>query len=526
MNALRSYQSDLYQRARQALAGNRAVCLQLATGGGKTPVMSAMCESVFGKQKRAWIVVPRRELLTQASRHLVKWGVPHGVIAANAQESRAYKIHVVSKDTLIRRYDRIKNWPDLMIFDEGHLYLDRQIEIISHLPESSKIIGMTATPERLDGRGLSEVYNALITGPSIPWLMSQGYLSPLRYFSPPLEGLSDLHVRGTDYDEDELEELLQRRKIYGEMVGHYEKYGRGKAALIFCRSVKSAYQTAERFRDKGFNFHTVEGKMPARRLKELLDGHREGKIQGLTTCDLVLYGVDIPRVEYGASIRPTLSRSLYMQMIGRVLRPFPGKESAIWMDHCNMILEHQDEHYPGIPLHYVPEITWNFDGRERRKRDKAQKNVVLCVHKDFMYCENPHCTTCEYNPDHTVKDARKPMVVIPAELVEAAKPVPMNERPVQEQRDIEARIGAAILEYKSTMAPGPVGELLRLADELGRSVMWVYWALTAENRMTVNHPLLAEIARQKNFKPGWTYFAAKRIRDRRAEDKDYREAMG
>jgi superfamily II DNA or RNA helicase len=528
--SLRPYQSDIYAAARQVIATNRAICVQLATGGGKTPVMAAMCESVYGKNKRAWIVVPRRELLTQASAHLSKWGVPHGIINADTQESRAFKIHVVSKDTLIRRYGRIKNWPDLLIFDEAHLYLDRQIEIISHLPDTSKIIGMTATPERLDGRGLSEVYGALVSGPSIPWLTERGYLAPLRYFSPPLDGLADLHVRGTDYDEEELESLLQRRKIYGEVVGHYEKYGRGLPALGFCRSVKSAYQMAERFRDRGFKFyavnaHTKEFPMPKRKLRELLTALRNGAIDGLTTADLILYGVDLPRVSYGFSVRPTLSRAVYMQLIGRLLRPSEGKEFAIFMDHCNMVLEHQDPAYPGVPLHYVPEISWNFDGREKRTRDKSAKNVVLCPHLDFMYCPAPHCSTCAYNPDKSVTDARRPMVIVPAQLQEL-KPVPLSERPVAERREIEDRIGAAVLEYKRDMGPGPVGELLKIAHELGYNPMWVYHRLTDENRHTVNFPLLHEICRLKGWKPGKAFFMARELRAHKSSREEYRRLMG
>src|SRR4030042_1323115 len=98
IQALRTYQQDIYNRARNALGNNRAVCVQLATGGGKTPVMAAMCESVLSKKKRAWIIVNRKELITQSSKHLMKWGVQHGTIAPNMQESRAFGVHVVSKD--------------------------------------------------------------------------------------------------------------------------------------------------------------------------------------------------------------------------------------------------------------------------------------------------------------------------------------------------------------------------------------------------------------------------------------------
>ena len=523
MKELRNYQREIYKSARDALVKNRSVCIQSATGSGKTPIMAAMCDSVNGKDKRAWIVVNRTELLGQASSHLKKWGVPHSMIAAGTTESKAYKIHVVSKDTLIRRYDKIKHWPDLLLFDEAHLYLDRQIEIASHLQDRAKIIGMTATPERMDGRGLSELYDSLVEGPSIPWLTQNNYLTDLRYFSPPIEGLGDLTTRGTEYDEDELEALLERRKVYGELVGHYSKHGKGKPALIFCRSVKSAYQTAERFRDKGFNFHCIEGKMSDTRRKELINALTAGAIDGLTNCEIATYGIDIPRVEYGASIRPTLSRALYMQMIGRILRPFEDKqtgykkESALFFDHVNLVLEHQDPDYPGIPLHYVPKITWNFDGKEKRKKDKAQKNIVLCPHLDFMYCQKPNCATCEHNPDHTIKDARKPMIIIPTELEEIKKPVSLFERPWEERKEYQDRIGAAVLEFKKseTILPGPVGELLKIAEELGYRELWVYHQLTEDSRITINIPLLSEIGRQRGFKPGWTYFMTQKLKQRK-----------
>jgi superfamily II DNA or RNA helicase len=532
ITALRDYQQDLYIKTRNALGRHRAVCVQSATGSGKTPIVSAMVESVNQKEKRAWFIVPRKELLTQASSHFRKWNVPHGIMAPNSQESRAYKIHIVSKDTLIRRYDKIKNWPDLLIFDEAHLYLDRQKEIISHLPEKSKIIGLTATPERLDGRGLSEIYQELIEGPSIPWLTQRHFLTELRYFSPPIDGLQDLHVRGVEYDEEELEQLLERKKVYGELVGHYEKHGKGKPALIFCRSVKSAYQTAERFREKGFNFHCIEGTMSDKKRKDLIAALTAGEIDGITNCEIATYGLDIPRVEYGASIRPTLSRALYMQIIGRILRPYENpktgykKTEAYFFDHVNLILEHQDPEYPGKPLHFIPKITWNFDGTEKRKRKKDENNIRLCPLNDYLYCDKPSCHGCALNPDNQSPDPRKPMVVIPTDLTEILKPIPLGERPLTERREIQDRIGAAVMDYKNTMNPGAVGELLRIQESLGYNILWVYWKLTEQERLTINFPVLHEICRIKGYKSGWVYFITKKVRFQIQTNQDYREAAG
>ena len=562
---LRVYQQELYNSSREVLKTHKNMFLQLATGGGKTIIFTAICESVYKKNKRAWIVVPRNELVEQASEHLRKWKVPHGQITAKSNESRAFKIHVVSKDTLIRRYETIKNWPDLLLFDEAHLYFDRQIEIVGISPETTKTIGFSATPERLDGRGLSELYSCLIEGPSIPELTERGFLTPLRYFSPPLDGLDAIHKRGTELDQDELEDLLVRKKVYGKLVGHYEKHGKinhrsisfpgestiktnthsgkGKAALIFCRSVKSAYQTAEQFNAKGFNFHTLEGKMSNKHRKDLINAHRRGEIDGLTNCDIATYGLDIPRIEYGASIRPTLSRSLYFQMIGRILRPFDEKdtsgniiyrkEEALFFDHVNLVLEHQEPNFPGIPPHFVPHVEWNFTGTEKRKRNKKDANIKNCPHMDYMWCEKPTCANCKHNPDKGVSDARRPMVVIPTEL-EEVKPLKLNERPIEERREYQDRINGAIMEFNQAgegeILSAPVAELLKMAEEFGYGVLWVYWRLTAKDRKSVNVPLLHEISRQKKYKKGWAYFKIKEIRaklEEKQEDiNDIVEAMG
>lgn len=523
IQALRQYQTDLYTATRNALMSNRAVCVQLATGAGKTPVASAMIESVFGKNKRAWYITPRRELINQASEHLSKWGVDHHRIDAKNAELLSYRIHVVSKETLSRRWDKIKNWPDLIIVDESHLNLDFQLELYKNAPATTFFIGMTATPERLDGRGLSKqgggIYDTLIQGPAIPWLMDNDYLTPIQYYAPPLDGIYDLKFRGTEIDEESFEELMKRRKVYGEVVGHYEQYGKGKPALGFCRSVKAAYDMAERFRDKGYNFHCVEGKMPEKKLRALIDALRDGAIDGLTTCDLVLYGVDIPRIEYGFSVRPTLSFALYMQMLGRLLRPFRDdktgyvKQSALFFDHVNMIQQHGIKTESGVilPPHYVDKIDWNFDGIEKRKKQKSE--IKQCPYKDFQWCDKQSCAGCKDHPDLTVR-AEKPVVLIPAELKEI-KRVSLADMDYTQRRETEDRIGAAVLDYKISQSSEAVRELLRIADACGYSVYWVYHRLN-ENEHAVNTPVLAAICREKGFKPGWIWMASQKIKARSA----------
>lgn len=554
---LRDYQTQAVADLRQALKGthevtylapgedepyaglylpNRSVCLQLATGAGKTPIVGEIVRSsqvIAGKrgQKfRVWFVVPRNELLQQGSDHLTRAKVPHGLIAAGVEESRAFLVHVVSKDTLLRRLERIKDWPSLIIFDEAHIALDAQLRIRDAAPLATKIIGVTATPERLDGRGLSEVYDAVVYGPSIPWLTERGFLSPLRYFAPPIEGLDQVHRKGTEFDADELEALFEKRKVYGSVVEYYQKYGKrsdgtNKSALIFCRSVKSAYDVAERFRAAGFRFECVEGNMGAAERRAMIGGLRDGTLDGLTNADLCTYGLDVPRVEYGASIRPTLSRSLYFQMVGRILRPYPGKSEALFFDHANLVQEHTDPRAPGVPLFYLDGLEWNFHGREKRERTAAAPVMRQCPYMDFEYCRKPECSpSCKLRPDGAPDPRREALPEVDATLEERKAPTSWTELQPEERREVQDRIAHAADEAVAALAlgriePGPIGELLKVAEELGRSKMWVYHYLTEKlGSRAVCVPLVHEICRQsvtkdgKPYKSSWAYMKIKELR--------------
>ena len=504
---LRDYQAEIYQRTREAFRNNRSVCMSLCTGAGKTVVFTEMTKNAAKKRSIVWIVVPRNELLQQASDHLLAAGVAHGLIAAGTMESRAYNVHVVSKDTLIRRFDKIKRPPDFMIIDECHLALDRYMEIVARYPDA-KILGVTATPSRLDGRGLSELYQTHVQGPSLAEMVENGDLSNLRYFCPPIEGLEGLKRSGTEYNQNDLEALLTVRKVYGEAISHYRRHADHKPCLVFCRSVKAAAQTAEKFNEAGYKFENIDGTMTYKRRKALIQGLKAGDLDGLTSCELITYGLDVPRVECIIMLRPTLSRTLFCQMIGRGMRNYPGKKELIVLDHVGNLQEH------GHPL--AP-YEWQFDGVEKRKRAKPDPELIarLCPKIDFLYCSKPSCVGCPYSDGG--KDPRPP-IVIDTDLVEADSPVKMKDRDPSERDMIEGDIHGAIAKFKTAETVGKfdvgaVGALLEIATDTGRQPLWVYWELSRD-RVTVNVPLLHEISRQKGYKKGWTNFAVKSIEKR------------
>lgn len=505
---LRPYQSDLYQRVREAFREHRCVFMQLPTGGGKTAIFSTMARSAKARGNSCWICLPRKELLEQSSQTLTRLGVPHGRIDAKHQESAAFDVHLVSSNTLIRRYDKIKKPPAFIIVDEGHLFYERNLKIKERYPDS-KILLTSASPERLDGRGLSEICPVLIEGPGLRELIELDYLVPMRYFAPPIDGLDKIKRRGWEYDAEELAALLERRKVYGEAIEHYERHAKGKRSLVFARSVEEAEKIAHRFSVAGYRFEPVSAKTPDKERTALIDGLRSGALDGVVNCEIATYGLDVPPVECIILLRPTTSKALQCQMVGRGLRVSPetGKTHCTILDHVGLLQEF------GHPLE---PHTWAFHGKQRRKKSKDDPDLKfrLCP-ETFMYCTKPTCLDCGNNS--TGRKSREEEIV-DCELKEAESPVEFRDRPIEVRREYQDRLGAAISEAREAMergeiAPGPIGQLLKIARNMGRQPMWVYWRLS-EGRVSVNVPLLHEIARQCDYKSGWTHFKEKQIAEK------------
>ncbi len=502
---LRPYQEKLMNGVRESLRKYKHVFMMLPTGGGKTIIFSQMVAGAFKRKYHVWIIVPRNELLKQASDSLFKHNVPHGMINAKSHESRVYLVHLVSKSTIERRWAKVKNWPGMIIIDEGHLNYKFQMELKDRVPEDTRIIAVSATPERLSGEGLSDIYGDIVYGPSIRDLVELEYLTKIKYFSPPLEGLEELHKKGTDVDADELAKLFKKRAIYGKAISHYKQHGQGKAAMVFCRSVKASEETALQFRDAGFKFESIDGKMSHGKRETILKGLESGALQGVCSCELTIYGINIPRIEVIIMLRPTFSRTYFMQMIGRGLRPYPGKTECTVLDHVSNLQTH------GHPLQ---DYEWAFYGKEKNKRTKgvSPDTMKLCP-MCFLYYTGETCPNCGAGRD--IKKQPK-MEEIDGKLVEITGPVPLNDRDPEEKRDFIDRINGLIDEYNTAaesgeILPGPVGELLQIASELGYATMWVYHKLNGKDRRAINIPLLHEIARQKGHQPGWVYFKRKEL---------------
>jgi DNA repair protein RadD len=382
---LRAYQQQAISDLRMAYrSGSAAPLLVAPTGMGKTVVFAAITQAAAARGRQVLILVHRRELIHQASAKLAAIGVDHGVIAAGITPANA-SVQVASVQTLIRRLDCAAA-PDLIIIDEAHHAVAGNTwgRIIDHWP-NSLLLGVTATPVRQDGRGLGCMFDHLVLGPSTAELIATGYLTPARiYAPPPVADLTGIHRRAGDYAIDEAAERMDRPTVTGDAISHYQRIGAGQPAIAFCCNVKHAEHVCHAFKVAGIRAATLLGNTTDR--DALVARFAAGFIDVLVTVDVVSEGFDCPGAAVAILLRPTQSEGLYLQQIGRVLRPAQGKQAAVVLDHVGNVHRHgwPDDHRD-----------WSLADRERRTRaSAAAPSVRTCPECFAAFKPAPVCPCC------------------------------------------------------------------------------------------------------------------------------------
>ena len=286
------------------------------------------------------------------------------------------------------------------------------------------LLGLTATPERLDGKGLGiesgGVYEKLVLGPSVKSLIERGYLSQPRVFAPPINfDDSALRTIAGDYDVKQMSEMLDQPQIIGDCVRHYSKICPNMPAIAFCSTIEHARHTAEQFCNAGFNFKCIDGTMSDFHRRNAIEGLGSGRYDGLTSCNIISEGTDIPVVGCAIFLRKTKSLSLYLQQAGRVLRPYSGKEYSIILDHVRNVENH------GFP---EDERDWSLEGRRKQKRDEDEIFIRTCPQCYACYKSSLRaCPVCGFGAENAIKSQRE-IEFIDAELVEIQKVQKERER--------------------------------------------------------------------------------------------------
>lgn len=367
MLTLRPHQSRAVTEAREAIVqGHRMVMLVAPCGAGKTVVALETLRLAVAKGNRGLFVCHTEEILDQTSRRMSEVGIPHGVIKAGHRPALDLPVQIASVQTLVRRLDQ-KPHADLVIPDEAHHVGARTWGAVIDAYPKAVILGMTATPFRTDGQGFRSVgFSKLIVVATIPELIAKGYLVPAQVWGAPPIDLSSVETVAGDFARGQLGAVMDRPKLVGNVVAHWEKLAVGRQTLVFGSSIAHSKNLAAEFCARGHASEHIDGKSER---AGAISRFRARETRILTTYGLLNEGADFPECSAVVLARPTMSRGLFVQMAGRGMRADDGKVDCVLIDHAGNHMRHGfiDE----------PEV-FSLDGREKRVRD-AVPSLRTCL---------------------------------------------------------------------------------------------------------------------------------------------------
>lgn len=430
---LRPYQQHLADEVRAAYKqGFKCPLVVASTGAGKTVLFSYITHGAASRGNPVLIAAHRKEIIRQISMSLANFGVKHQVIAA-PQATRSIIVAqfkkfgrsfvdnssgtmVGSVQTIVSRFDRIdavlKRAPSrkpLIVMDEGHhvventqwgLVMDRY-----HTNGQGLGLVVTASPERLDGRGLGAGHggyaDTMIEAPPMSWLIERGFLSPYRIFTAPKQiDLSGVHTRMGDYVASEVQDRVDKPSVTGDAIQHWKLHANGLRAVVFCVSISHSRHVADEFNSAGIPAAHIDGGIDDVDRDRAIADFADGKVMVLTNVGLISEGFDLSSIAQKdvtidciIDLAPTQSLVNAMQRWGRALRPAKGKVAVI-LDHSGNVFRHG-----------MPDETreWSLEGRKKAKRRAANDNdepgvdrVATCPKCFTVHLPAPRCPTCDH----------------------------------------------------------------------------------------------------------------------------------
>lgn len=423
---LRDYQSSLYSRMASDLAGGAQNVLGvLPTGGGKSAIIAHATEQYDGYM---CLMAHRDVLVLQLSLALARFGVRHGVIASQETLREITRLHMevtgscffdARSTKCVASVDTLRNLPpdhhfakrvSRWIVDEAQ-HLTREggtagkpgkwMQCLNLFRPDATGMGFTAAPTRADGKGLGRqadgVMDSMVLGPTPRELMALGYLADYDYYMPPT---SDLDLSGIsttatgDLSPKALSSAVHKSKqLVGNIVSHYLTHCYGMNGVVFATDVLAAEETCAEFEANGIPARVITGATPSITRARVLKQLEQKEILQVVSVDVLSEGTDVPGIEYVGMARPTESLSLYLQQVGRGLRPKPGGKCAQLFDHVGNLARH------GPPDRYR---TWSLDSREKSSKKGTDPDVI--PFRSCPQCTRPYerslvaCPFCGFEP--------------------------------------------------------------------------------------------------------------------------------
>lgn len=393
---LREYQTELLTQIKTVFHKPFKKLVAVApTRSGKTVVFAHIASKYHDVKKRVLIILHRSEICDQTIEKLEAFGIHAGQIRATKNISKNM-IQVAMVGTLLNRikkqeklrqnpkYENISiiEKPDLIIVDECHHSISPTWKEVLKYYHDVPVIGFTATPERMDGTGLIDIFEKLVIGKSIKWMVDNHWLSKPIHLCPPspLEK-ANLKIKMGDYDKQAQSDIMKKHIVCADVVKSYKKFFDGKPIIVFCCTVEHASIMEKEYRDAGWNAKALHAKMNSGERKKIIQDFKDGKINQLISVNIVSEGFDTPEC-YGIQVlRKTKSLSLYLQMFARGLTPIyaPGynleddRERKIALQKGkpeSIILDHAGNYW--VPGHgsILKDRDWNIEHGKRKEKNE------------------------------------------------------------------------------------------------------------------------------------------------------------
>ncbi len=376
----RDYQFRSIEFVRQGIRdGHLRQILCIPTGGGK-PICSAyLIAEAVAKGSKAVFVCDRVALVNQTSKAFTEFGITHGVAQGKNTFGRSLPVQICSAQTIEAR----GFWPDLdlIIVDECHSQRKAVLEFVTAI--GKPVIGLTATPF---SAGLAQTYSRVVNVTTTDKLIADKWLAPLKVYAAKEIDMKGAKTTGGEWLSSEVEQ--RGSKIVGDIVAEWQdktdKHFSGPVKTIgFSATVEHGEELCRAFQAAGHDFRQVsykDGNDESR--AKLIEAFRRGEVLGLISCEALAKGFDVPDIQCGIAARPyRKSLAAHIQQIGRVMRPAPNKDFALWLDHAGNYLGFLDE-------------TLEFFAQGVNELDDGERGRV--VRKQFRATEAPKCHRCGY----------------------------------------------------------------------------------------------------------------------------------
>jgi DNA repair protein RadD len=305
---------------------------------------SAIIEAAITRDLRVLVLAHTREIIKQTSAKFLAHGLDHGIVQAGFMTRPDEPIQVASIQTLWTRAVLARRMllpsADVLIIDEAHHCPAATCRKIVAAYPQAVLIGLTATPCRGDGRGLGGVFDVIVECPQVAELIAQKYLVKTRVFAPSDPDLKGVQSRVGDYVESQLAKRMDRADLTGDIVSHWHKHGERRRTICFAVNVAHSLHIRDEFIRSGVRAEHIDGSMRKEDRDAVLRRLAAGETELITNCMVLTEGWDMPEVSCCILARPTRKMGLYRQMVGRVLRPAPGKVNATVLDHSGAVFHH------------------------------------------------------------------------------------------------------------------------------------------------------------------------------------------